>query len=67
MYRVHFTHYLSEGGERGKRPKLRESIFTKYYLHPCYVNTKATEKYLVEVEIEASDKEQNWREQTQFL
>lgn len=62
MYRVHFTCYLLEGGERGKRPKLREAVFTKYYLHPNYINDKATKKSLVEVEIEISNSEQNWRE-----
>lgn len=60
---MHFTYYLLEGGERGKRPKLRGSIFTKYYHHPHYVNNKAAEKCLVEVETEASDREENWREQ----
>lgn len=59
-----FLHAICWKEEREERGPSSESVFTKYYLHPNYINDKATKKYLVEVEIETSNREQNWRERS---
>jgi len=66
-FNVQSAFYTLFVGRRRKRTvaQAQRSVFTKYYLHPHDTNNKATKKYLVEVEAEASDREQSQREQRQ--